>query len=207
MLKFLIGPVLLCAGYVAGSFYGSSADQVVQREPAEVFAAFAALVDSHGGGGTMRFAEGPAVPYALDVEETSGERMVVRMAMAGSHVGEAELIFTPQDGGKATLVSMKIHADRAVLRKALAGTPKAKLAYAPDWMLNMAMKDPLRAYAEQIEAGGAHYDAMTAAMRDADGGTQLTPEQQRQMDAWRQYDASRPAVDPDAAAKSYLGGS
>ena len=39
MLKFLIGPVLVGAGYVAGSVYGSDAEPGVHKNPNVTYAA------------------------------------------------------------------------------------------------------------------------------------------------------------------------
>jgi len=200
LLKFLAGPFLLGSLYLAGSYYGSSADQVVRKSPEQVYAAFGQLVSSRGEGGSFAL-EGRNVPYRLDVEKSPIDHMVVRMTMAGSEAGEAEVRFLPQDDGKATLVSVNVHADQAVLRRALAGTSKEKLGYAPDWMLNIAMKDPLREFAGQVEEVGGVYDSASGSSAAPE---QLTPEQQRQVDEWRQYEASRPAVDPNAAASGYL---
>ena len=98
-------------------------------------------------------------------------------------------------------MTVRIHSDHAVLREALAGTSKARLAYAPDWMLNLTARPLLRQIAGQIEQGQAVGDPMHGFQSQADWEASLPPDKQRQMQEWRQYDASRPMTDPDADAK------
>ena len=43
-------------------------------------------------------------------------------------------------------------------------------------------------------------------MTEADYEAQLPEDQQKQIEAWRQYDASRPMVDPNEDAKNYIQG-
>jgi hypothetical protein len=85
-----------------------------------------------------------------------------------------------------------------VLREALAGSSSARLAYAPDWMLNLLMVRPLlQQVGQQIEQG---QEVRVAGPSEAEWELSLSPDQQRDVQEWRQYDASRPSVDPDADA-------
>ena len=102
----------------------------------------------------MRFDEGPEVPYKLTIERTPGERLVAHLMLDGRQGAEADIMFTPQDDGDATLMTARVRADRAVLREALAGTSKARLGYAPDWMFNLTLKPLLGPDREQIEQVG-----------------------------------------------------
>src|SRR4029453_12238197 len=104
----------------------------------------------------------------------------------------------------ATEVSIQVHADHAAPRRELAATEQAKLAYAPDWMFNLALKMPLREIAESIEKDGSA-GTMTA-LWNGDPREGWTEEERRNGEAWDQYNAARPMTDPDAAAKAYLGG-
>jgi hypothetical protein len=102
------------------------------------------------------------------------------------------------------VITAKAHGDRAVLGDALAGTSKARLAYAPDWMLNLLTVRPLlQQLAQQIEAG---QPAAIPGMSEAEWEARLPAEQQQQLQAWRQYDASRPSVDPNDDARKYIQG-
>jgi hypothetical protein len=94
------------------------------------------------------------------------------------------------------LLVAKVHSDHAVLRTALAGTNKAKLAYAPDWMLNLSMRPLLRELAQQVEAGGTPaLEGLTAADAEAQWEANLTDQQRQGLSEWRQSEATRPAVD------------
>jgi hypothetical protein len=102
------------------------------------------------------------------------------------------------------VVTVRAHGERAVLSDTLAGTSRARLAYAPDWMLNLLTVRPLlRQWAEQIESGKA---VEVPGMNEADWESSLPADQQREVQEYRQYDASRPTVDPDADAQRYLKG-
>ena len=96
---------------------------------------------------------------------------------------------------------------RAVLRPVLAGTGKARLGYAPDWMFNLTLKPLLKQLAAQIEAGQpAGITALAESEAEARWEANLSDEQRSQLAQWRQYDATRPATDPDADANRYLDG-
>jgi uncharacterized protein HemY len=41
---------------------------------------------------------------------------------------------------------------------------------------------------------------------DADRQAKLSPDQQREMEQWQQYEAAQPSVDPNADAQKYLRG-
>jgi hypothetical protein len=141
----------------------------------------------------------------LQVDGTPDRSINVRVLIEGRQAAEARTSFTPEDGGQATLLSVKVDADNAVLRRALAGTSKAKVAYAPDWMFNIGLKKPLQKLAHEIEHGGAVGASMGDYLSPADWESQLPAEQREQVQDWRQYDATRPTTDPNAAAKAYLG--
>ena len=147
--------------------------------------------------------EGKTIPYKLDYDSTPDEQLTVRLMMNGRQGAETHIIFTPQNDGKDTLITAKVKADHSVLRKELAGTSKARVAYAPDWMLNIALRPVLRQLGEQIEKGETVGPMMGFGGNDPE--SQLTPEEQRLEATWRQYEAARPMVDPDEAAKNYLG--
>ena len=126
--------------------------------------------------------------------------------MGGKQGAQVAVTFAPQDGGQATLITAKVHADHAVLRETLAGTDKARLAYAPDWLLNITLRPVLQKLADQIERGETVGDPMHGFQSQADWEASLPPDKQKQIQEWRQYDASRPMVDPNADAQKYLKG-
>ena len=129
------------------------------------------------------------------------QKLLVTLLFAGRQGAEAELVFTPRNGGDETLITTRIHGERSVLRTALAGTSRARLAYAPDWMLNLSFRPVLRQLAGQIEAGDEADLGLTQGEMQARWESNLSEEERRQVADWRQYDATRPAVDPVADAK------
>jgi hypothetical protein len=207
MLKFLIGPVLLGAGYAAGSYYGSDADQLVHKTPSVTYAAVEQALDNMRQSGTTSFEGGTPVPYELHVERTLDQKLVLTLLFDGKQGAEADIDFSPRDGGASTLIATRIHADRSVLRPVLAGTSKARLAYASDWMLNLTFKPVLQQLATQIEQGQtASFDGFSEGEAEARWESNLTAEQRDEVSQYQQYEATRPAVDPDADARRYESG-
>jgi hypothetical protein len=207
MLKFLIGPALLGAGYLAGSAYGKDAEQVVHTSPSETYAAVERALGNVPSSGTTFFDGGEPIPYELKVERALDQRLVVTLFFAGRQGAQANIDFAAQNGGKDTLVTARIHGDHGVLRSALAGTNKARLAYAPDWMLNLSFRPVLQQLAAQIEAGGtARFEGMTSSDAQAQWEAGLNQEQREKVSEWQQYEATRPAVDPNADAQRFMKG-
>ena len=201
MRKLLIGPALTGIGYLAGSHYGAQAYQIVHKSPGETYSGVSHALDNIPEKGTSQV-EGKAVPYELRIERQPDRELIVHVLFGGREGGTTQIDFTPQSDG--TMMTAKAHGDRAVLGEALAGTSKARLAYAPDWMLNLlAVRPLLQQLAQQIETG---QQASIGGMTEADYEAQLPEDQQKQIEAWRQYDASRPMVDPGEDAKNYIQG-
>jgi hypothetical protein len=201
MLKFLIGPALVGVGYAAGSYYGGDAEQLVHKSPTVTYAAVEqALANTRQSGSTF-FEGGTPMPYEIKVDRTLDQRLVIDLVFDGKQGAQADLTFIPRNDGKDTLVTAKIHADRSVLRSALAGTSNARLAYAPDWMLNLTARPLLQQLAQQIEQGeSASLDGITAGEAQARWESNLTDERREQYSEWQQYQATRPSVDPSTAA-------
>lgn len=200
--KLLIGPLLTAGGWLAGSYYGASAEQVVHKDPATSYAAIDQAIASARQSGTMRLEGGRPMPYQIQVEREDGQRLVVHLLFDGREGAATELRFAPHGDGGETLITARVHGDRTVLGAALAGTDKARLAWAPDWMLNLAARPLLRQLADQIESGAVA--AAPGFLSQADWESQLPAEQQKQVQEWRQYEASRPMVDPDQSANAFL---
>jgi hypothetical protein len=204
MRKFLIGPALFGASYAGGAYYGADSEQLVHKAPDDVRDAVANAASDRNG--TMELEGGKPVPYETRVERSDDGSLIVRIMMDGRQAAETDVAFLPRADGKDTLMTVRIHTDHAVLREALAGTSKARLAYAPDWMLNLTARPLLRQLAGQIEHGQAVGDPMHGFQSEADWEASLPPDKQKQMQEWRQYDASRPMTDPDSDAKKFLNG-
>ncbi|HZU52066.1 MAG TPA: hypothetical protein VE968_09355 [Sphingomicrobium sp.] len=206
MLKFVIGPILVGGGWAAGSYYGADAEQLVHKSPAQSYAAIEQALGSMKTSGMTSFEGGTPEQYEIKVDRTLDEKLIVTLFFNGRQGAEAQMDFVPEDGGKSTVIKAHIHADRSVLRTALAGTDKARLAYAPDWMLNLSFKPLLQQVAAQIEQGqAARIDGLSEADAEAQWEANLTEEQRDDVARWRQSEATQPAVDPDAAARNYMG--
>ena len=205
MWKWFAGPVLLGCGCLAGSVYGRDAEQVVHRTPADTYEGVEQALDNVPHKGMTYFDGGTPMPYEVKVEPSSDNMFHVTVLFAGREGAEADIALTPQDGGKNTLITTHIHGDHEVLRSALAGTKNARMAYAPDWMLNLAARPVLAQLATQMEQGQTMQIAELApADAEAQWESNLTDDQRAQVQEWRQYDATRPDSDPDAAAANYM---
>jgi hypothetical protein len=204
MRKLLIGPALTGVGYAAGAYYGAEAQQLVHKSPDETYEGVSHALDNMPQRGTTQLEGGKPVPFELRVDRELDKQLIVHVLFDGREGGRTEIDFAPMADGKDTMVTAKAHGERAVLADALAGTSKARLAYAPDWMLNLlAVRPLLQKVAQQIESGE---QAEIPGMTEADWEASLPPDQQREIQEYRQYDASRPTVDPDADAQHYLKG-
>ena len=207
MLKFLLGPILLGAGYLAGSIYGRDSEQLVHKSPSETYAAVETALDNVRPSGTTFFDGGTPMPYAITSDRTPERQILVTLSFNGQQGATAELDFTPKNDGKDTLVTLHMHGDLSVLRTALAGTDKARLAWAPDWMLNLAARPMLKQVVSEIEQGQlTAFAGMSEGEAEAQWENNLTDDQKKDVAEWRQYDATRPAVDPNADAQNYISG-
>lgn len=207
MLRFLLGPVLLCAGYAAGNYYGADAEQLVHKSPSATYAGFEQAIDDVPLRGTTFFDGGTPVRYEIKIDRTLDQKLIASLWFAGHFGAEANIEFIPKDNGLSTLVISRIHTDRHVLAPALAGTSQARLAYAPDWMLNLTFRPVLRQLATQIDQGSmAHIDRITQSEAEAEWESHLSDQQRQHLAEWRQYDATRPTADPEADAQHYVDG-
>jgi hypothetical protein len=207
MLKFLIGPVLMGASYLAGSYYGSDVEQVVHKSPSVTYAGVEQALSNVPATGKTFFEGGTPMTYEMKVDHTLDQRLVVTLLFNGQQGAVADVTFTPQNDGHDTVIATRIHADRSVLRTVFAGTNKAKLGYAPDWMLNLAFRPELKQLADLIEQGQeGTFEGLSEGEAEAQWENNLSDEDKKNVAAWRQYDATRPAVDPNAAARNADGG-
>lgn len=205
MWKLLSGPLLMGAAYIGGSIYGRDAEQIVHKSPSETSDAIDATLANIQPSGTTHFEGGTPMPYEIKVAHGDNRHLTVTVLFDGKQGAAATIDFLPQDGGKATLITAQVHGDHAVLRQALAGTDKAKLAYAPDWMLNLSARPLLAQIAGEVERGEMS-DPTQGPTSQAEWEGQLPPDQREQVQEWRQYDAARPTTNPDADAQQYMNG-
>ena len=206
MWKWFIGPALVGTGCLAGSVYGRDAEQLAHKSPAETYAAVEQALDDLPSSGTTSFEGGTPMPYQIEVDRTAERQLLVTLSFAGRQGARAQLDFAPQNGGKATLISVRVHGDHQVLYQVLAGTSRARLAYASDWMLNLAAKPLLGEIAQEIDRGemARFTGPTTEGEAEAQWEQNLSDEQRNNVEEWRQYDATRPTSDPDSAANTYM---
>jgi hypothetical protein len=206
MWKWFIGPALVGTGWLAGSVYGRDAEQLAHKSPDDTYAAVEQALGDMPESGTTSFDGGTSMPYQIHVDRTPERQLLVALSFAGRQGAQAEFDFAPQEGGKATLITVQIHGDHQVLRQVLAGTSRARLAYAPDWMLNLAARPLLAEIAQEIDRGEmARFTGPTSqGEAEAQWEQNLSDEQRNDVQEWRQYDATRPTSDPDSAAETYM---
>ena len=203
MWKWVIGPTLVGTGCIAGSVYGRDAEQVVHKSPEVTYAAVEDALANVPGSGMTSFAGGQPTPYAIKLDRTYNQQVVVTLSFAGREGAVAQLDFAPESDGRDTLITAHIHGNRPVLRTVLAGTSNARLGYAPDWMLNLAARPMLSQLAEQIENGRmAKVEGISEGEAEAQWEQNLSEEDRQGLQQWQQYDATRPTTDlsaPDGA--------
>ena len=196
MIKFLIGPALLGAAYLIGSIYGADVEQLVHKSPSVTYAGVEQALGNVRSSGTTFFDGGTPMPYELKVERVADQHLLVTLFFSGKQGAQADLTFTPQNDGSDTLITARLNSDRGVLRSALAGTSKARLAYAPDWMLNLSARPVLQQLAGQIERGVTADFGVSSSNAQAQWEANLSNEERSAVAEWRQYEATRPAIDP-----------
>jgi hypothetical protein len=199
---FLIGPALLGLVHLTGSILANDVTQIVRKRPAAVYADLSSAIAVSPLSGTMQLEGGKPVPYRVHVDRTPGERLILHMMLDGREAGQVDVAFAPENGGEATLMTARVDSVGKVIREELAGTDKAKLGYAPDWVFNFAIRGTLKELAAQIEQGTLMAQTTRSFMDGAEGG--MSTEEREQREAWRQYNATRPTTDPNAAAEQYL---
>jgi hypothetical protein len=200
---FLIGPALLGLVHLTGSIAANDTTQIVRKRPATVYANLSSAIAVSSLSGTMQLEGGKPVPYHVRVDRMPGERLVLHMLLDGREAGQVDVAFSPENGGEATLITAKVDSVGKVIREELEGTDKAKLGYAPDWVFNFAISGTLKKLAAQIEQGTLMAQPMGSFMGGAE--SRMSSEEREQRQAWRQYDATRPTTDPNAAAERYMG--
>ena len=103
MFKFLIGPVLMGVGYAAGSYYGSDAEQVVHKSPTVTYAAVEAALGNvrQSGEHLLRWRDADAL--RAEHRPNARPEAVVTLYFDGKQGAEADIDFSPRDGGTSTL--------------------------------------------------------------------------------------------------------
>lgn len=198
----MIGPALLGVIHAVGSIFSDDVRQVVHKRPSIVYSSVSTALANTPLSGKMELEGAEPVPYQLSVDRGPGEHLVVHLMLDGRKAGQVDLSFAPENDGEDTIIIAKVESDGKVVREELAGTDKAKLGYAPDWLLTFAFGRSLSEAAEQIEKGSFAVDPA----HGFSGSTEalMTVEERQQRDRWQQYQATRPSTNPNAEAKRYM---
>jgi hypothetical protein len=198
---------------ISGCGGGHDASQLVKEPPAAVYAAFEAAFSANSLNGAQQFADQWNGAMQTEVEKTPDSKLDVITKFDGQMATEAHFTFTPQDGGRATLVEADVNVDQQVMHKALAGTAHQQLGNLPTAAFAIGMQKLMSKYASRIESGmplnvpgegwqtGAgeppeeFYEGMSPEMR---------AEIRRHDEEQRQQATAAPTSDPNADAQAYL---
>lgn len=192
---------------------GHDAQQLVKKDPPAVYAAFADTYSLGAMGGASQYSDLWHGGMQNFVEKTSDTTLDVVTKFDGKTATAVHFIFTPQDGGKTTLVEADVTVDQAVMHNALAGSAKANLGNLPESAFVAGMQRMLAKYARRIEEGAPLNDPgqgwMTGKVDPPPEFYEGMPEEQlaeirRVQEEERQDAVTAPMVDPDAAARNYL---
>ena len=93
MLKYLLGPVLMGTGYLAGSIYGRDAEQLVHKSPSDTYDAVEATLDNMKPSGTTFFEGGTPLPYESKVDRALDQSLQLHLLFGGQEGAEAEFDF------------------------------------------------------------------------------------------------------------------
>jgi hypothetical protein len=205
-----IGALAAMVSAIAGCHPAHDASKVVKGDPSIVYAGFADAFSENAFGGASQYSELWHGGLQTDVERTSDSVLDVLTKFDGHTAVTAHLVFTPADGGKATLVEGDIDVDQAVVRKAFDGTPNERLGTAPKMAFAQGLQMLMTRYASHIETGTPLHGEGSFASGEPppefyDGMPEdLKAEARRHDEQERQEAAAAPMTDPNADAERYL---
>ena len=209
MRSFLLSVAgVVMAGVALFTGIGPDAEQVIRKNPRAVYAAFDEGLTQAVDRANMEQSDSDgAARFKLRLEREENEQLIVTMTVNDREAGEARLRFSPLKDATETRVTGDIEVNHSVVRDAFANTPNADVAKIPDVAWRLGMNELLKDAANRIEAG------MPLADRDfrlPRSEVQEASEQSADEERWaarqRQEEATRPAVDPDEAARRYMAG-
>jgi len=191
------------------------AQQLVKDDPATVSKAFADAFSEGAMGGASQYSNLWHGGMQTFVERQSDHALDVVTKFDGETASEVHFAFTPQDGGKATLVDADVSMNTAIMAKAFTGTPQERLAGLPEAAYVNGMQRLMAKYAERIEGdmplSRPEEGWQTAAMEPPPEFYEGMPEAQlaeirRHDQEERQDAAAQPMMNPNDAARRYMSG-
>lgn len=199
---------LSAAGVAGAAIFtgaGTDAEQVIRKHPAAVYSAFEVALADAEESGKMRFGA-KQIPYAIKLERTPGEELLVTITLDEREAGEARFVFEPTNGGTETRVLGDIDLDHSVLTTALKDTPNRHLTLIPAAAWRLGMRKMLADAAEQVEAGIPLTSPRAQIPKtDPSSGSANVSEGPRSKRI-RQEAATEPMLDPNKAAEDYMSG-
>ncbi|HEX6740904.1 MAG TPA: hypothetical protein VF079_03805 [Sphingomicrobium sp.] len=205
MRRMLLG----CAAALAlggCSVGGHDAEQIVRKDPSTVYSAidgaFSEIADQGNNG---RAAEHGQV---TTIERVANKSLDLTVTIEGKQAMHMRFGVEPEKGGAETRLTGDWEIDQKVLRDAVRKEGgDVAMPTLPNFVLDAAMKKLLSEMGEKIEAGepldtSSHSFAMTSSPQSLP--TSDYERRYREQQAQRQ--ASAPMMDPDAAARNFMGG-
>ena len=207
--------LMICAGSAAlagCSLGGHDAEQVVHKDPATVYSAvesaFSAIADQGNSG---RAAERGQV---TTVERVENKSLDLKTSIDGKQAMHIRFGFEPGKSANETRLTGDWEIDQQVLRDAVKKEGgEVAMPNIPEFALNMAMNKLLGEMAAKIDAGEA-LDTSSHSSLAITSSPQYLPasdSERRWRDAYAQRQATAPTgsaapmMDPDAAARNFMG--
>lgn len=201
------------AGFWALGGGGADAEAMVNKPPKAVYAAVADAFAYAETSQDIPGADGSNVTFQVLVEREPGERIETTLLVGGEEAGRVEFTFAAEEGGAATKMTGDIDVDEAVLQKHFHDGPNEDVANIPDFAFDLAMKAALRDMADKIE-NGVPLDSAGDSLADlrmqqrqgapTDMNEQMAQASRRYAEQEKMRQATRPMMDPNAAAREYV---
>ena len=207
---------MVCAGSaLAGcSLGGHDAEQVVHKDPATVYAAvesaFSTIADEGNNGQAAERGQ------VTTVEREQNKSLDLKTSIDGKQAMHIHFGFEPGAKADETRMTGDWEIDQQVLQEAVRkenGGEGAAMPKIPEFALNLAMSKLLSEMATKIDAGEA-LDTSSHSSLAMTSSPQYLPasgSEQRWRDAYAQRQAtaptgsSAPMMDPDEAARNFMG--
>ncbi len=194
---------------------GGGGAQLVHKDPTTVATSFTAAFALGAMNGASQYSDQWHGGMQTFVERSGDSKLDVVTKFDGVTASEAHFTFTPEDGGKATLVRADVAVDQTVMHKAFAGTPREQIGNLPQSAFAQGMQRQMAKYAERIEAGTPLILASEGWMTGAGDlpeefyegmPPEMRAEVRRHDEEERQQNLTAPMVDPNAAAERFMNG-
>jgi hypothetical protein len=207
-----LGAACVCGagGYYAFGGGGHDASEIIHKDPAAVYEAF----DDAFSGMVEEGNNGVAAERGQisTIDKVPGKSIDIKVQVEGKQAVRLRFGFEPVKGGD-TRATADIDIDQAVMREAMKREKGSDVALPPipDFALSLAMQQLLHEAGEKIEKGEP-LDTPHNTYSMARGITSDNVSTYGQTDWSKKYredqamrNASAPMMDPDQAARDYMG--